>query len=210
MGGPDQASGIRSWGPLGPAPRFSAGQAVWLTSESPAPRAPPPHFQGSSAWTGPPPVNRLWDPRELGRGLIPEVGAGRSKSPNPHATQGTTQEGPRLCCPAPISRRPPPSPCLCQALLPRGGSAGQRSADASQSSRRQVPSCPQLLREAAAGSHTSPHGVWLSLPLLQVPCDGPRRGRCRDAAQGQEEDGPPEAWGLGGLRGLPSSPASWL
>ena len=60
------------------------------------------------------------------------------------------------------SAAPPPSPdappsCLCQALLPREGSTGQSSADASQS-----PPAPQLPWEAAAAPTPPSRGLALS------------------------------------------------
>lgn len=110
-------------------------------------------------------------PPGTGKGvIIPEVGTGCSKSHNPHATQDATQEGPRLCRPAPISRRPPVRVCA-KLFCPEKAALGRAAQTPASPPGARSPPAPQLLWEVAAGSHTSPHGVWLSLPLLQVPCD---------------------------------------
>ena len=175
---------------------------MWLTSGSPAPRAPPPHFQGSSAWTGPPPVNRLWDPRELGRGSHPRIGSRTLQEPQPTGNPGRHPGGPEALPPRPHLRTPPRRVCA-KLFCPEKAALGRAA---------QTPASP-LLPPSFRGRRPRlprlPHGVWLSPPLVQAPCDWTGlEGAVQRCSPRTGGGGPPEAWDLGGLRGLPSSPAA--
>lgn len=150
---------------LVPAPRFSACQAVRLTGGSPAPRAPMPHFQASSAWTSPPPVNRLWDPWGLRRGSSSHKQEQDTPRPQPTCDPG----GPRLCCPAAISKRPQ-SVSVPKLSCPerQRGAEQPRHQQSSQSAR--PPPAPGFCGKDGGGSPSPPGSGCLSFSL-QVPCD---------------------------------------
>lgn len=179
--------GIRGWGslpssplspgpasPLVPAPRFSACQAVRLTGGSPAPRAPMPHFQASSAWTSPPPVNRLWDPWGLRRGSS-------SHKQEQDAPRAPTHVRPRG---APGSAAPPPSPNAPQSVSVPSSPAQRRQRGAEQprhqqSSGRQAPSCPPGSVGGGGGSPLLPSRA---LAVSPSPFRSPVIGRTQEAS----------------------------